>query len=280
MTPDAECVAFLRWCLPQLGLRWEGFRKVRGTVCKRVRRRLRELDLPDIAAYHRHLEAVSREWPVLDGLCRIPISRLYRDRGVFDCLAKEVLPACARNAAAERRPLRCWSAGCASGEEAVTLRLLWDLRLAADFAGTALEIIATDVDPVLLGRAARGCYSAGALKDVPADLRVAFAPIGDEWCLKPAHLGSIDYRCEDMRAAWPAGLFDLVLCRNLAFTYFDFALQRRVLSQIALRLRPGGVLVLGRHEALPAPHDFVPWRPGANIFRRTHRTAPDDGESP
>jgi chemotaxis protein methyltransferase CheR len=278
MTPDAECVAFLRWCLPQLGLRWEGFRKVRGTVCKRVRRRLRDLDLSDIVAYRRYLEAASGEWPVLDGLCRIPISRLYRDCGVFDCLAEEVLPACARNAATERRPLRCWSAGCASGEEAVTLRLLWDLRLAADFAGTRLEIVATDVDPVLLRRAARGCYSAAALKDVPGDLRVAFAPTGDEWCLKPAHLGSIDYRCEDMRTAWPAGLFDLVLCRNLAFTYFASALQRAVLSQIAVRLRPAGVLVLGRHERLPQEHDFVPWRPGINIFQRVAQTTHDAGE--
>lgn len=281
MTSDAECVAFLRWCLPRLGLRWEGFRKVRATVCKRVRRRLRELDLPDVAAYRRHLEAVSGEWPVLDGLCRIPISRLYRDRGVFDCLAEEVLPACARNAAAEGRPLRCWSAGCASGEEAVTLRLLWDLRLAADFPATRLEIVASDVDPVLLRRAARGCYSAGALKDLPADLRAAFVSTGEEWCLKPAHLGGIDYRCEDLRTDWPAGPFDLVLCRNLAFTYFDAALQRAVLSQIAVRLRPAGVLVLGRHEALPRPHGFVPWRSGINIFRRrAGETAHDEGEEP
>ncbi|MCH8155613.1 MAG: hypothetical protein IH786_10185 [Proteobacteria bacterium] len=37
--PDRDCVGFLQWCLPRLGLRWPGYRKVRRTVCKRVGRR-------------------------------------------------------------------------------------------------------------------------------------------------------------------------------------------------------------------------------------------------
>ena len=48
---DADCVLFLQWALPQIGLRWPGFRKVRGQVCKRVARRVRELGLPDLLAY-------------------------------------------------------------------------------------------------------------------------------------------------------------------------------------------------------------------------------------
>jgi chemotaxis protein methyltransferase CheR len=50
----------------------------------------------------------------------------------------------------------------------------------------------------------------------------------------------------------PDGPFDLILCRNLVFTYFDEALQRRISEQLRERLRPGGFLVLGVHEALPA----------------------------
>ena len=49
----------------------------------------------------------------------------------------------------------------------------------------------------------------------------------------------------------PRGPFDLVLCRNLAFTYFEEELQRRVLGRIAHRLAIGGALVLGAHETLP-----------------------------
>jgi chemotaxis protein methyltransferase CheR len=49
----------------------------------------------------------------------------------------------------------------------------------------------------------------------------------------------------------PSGAFDLVLCRNLVFTYFDASLQVSLLERILERLAPSGVLVLGAHEALP-----------------------------
>ena len=53
---NTECVAFLQWALPQLVMRWPGFRKVRRQVCRRIGRRLCELGLPDVAAYRACLE--------------------------------------------------------------------------------------------------------------------------------------------------------------------------------------------------------------------------------
>ena len=83
---DADCVEFLQWALPRLRMRWAGFRKVRGQVCKRIGRRLKELGLGDIDAYRSYLDKHSEEWEILDGLCRITISRFHRDRKVFECL--------------------------------------------------------------------------------------------------------------------------------------------------------------------------------------------------
>jgi hypothetical protein len=48
-----------------------------------------------------------------------------------------------------------------------------------------------------------------------------------------------------------AGGWSLILCRNVAFTYFNEAVQREVLSRIIGRLRAGEFLVIGRHERLP-----------------------------
>ena len=92
---DADCVAFLQWALPQLGLHWPGFRKVRRQVCRRIAARLRALELADAAAYRGHLQSHSGEWPALAVLCTVTISRFYRDREVFDCLGAAVLPALA-----------------------------------------------------------------------------------------------------------------------------------------------------------------------------------------
>ena len=265
---DAECIALLRWALPRLGLRWPGFRRVRGQVCKRIARRIRELGLPDVATYRARLERVPEEWSRLDVLCRITISRFYRDRAVFDHLGEVVLPALARAAVARADSrLRCWSAGCGSGEEPYSLKLLWTFRLNAGFPGVSLELVATDADRHLLARAARGCYPRGALRELPsAWLQRAFAREHEEWCLRPAFRQGICFLCQDLRSVQPEGPFDLVLCRNLAFTYFDAAQQRRTLSDIAARMRPGAALIVGKGEKPPAADLLVPSPAGFGVY--------------
>ena len=95
---DCECVEFLQWALPQLGLRWPGFRKVRRQVHKRIVRRLSELSLTRLSEYRDYLVIHSNEWALLDKLSRISISRFYRDRDVFNHLRDEILPDLARTA--------------------------------------------------------------------------------------------------------------------------------------------------------------------------------------
>ncbi len=133
MVKDTDCVGFLQWALPRLELRWSGFRRVRRQVCKRLARRLRVLGLDDLSAYQAVLGQDPEEWRRLDQLCRISISRFYRDREVWRRLETELLPTLARQATARGiRRLRIWSAGCASGEEPYSMALMWlfgDFRL-------------------------------------------------------------------------------------------------------------------------------------------------------
>lgn len=121
---DPDCTAFLQWALPQLDLNWPGFRKVRRQVCKRLRRRMSELELADFAAYRARLESDPAEWQVCDECCHITISRFFRDRRVFEVLRDRVLRDIAPRAQREHRDVRIWSAGCASGEEPYTLKIL------------------------------------------------------------------------------------------------------------------------------------------------------------
>ena len=250
---DETCIAFLQWCLPRLGLRWRGYRKVRRTVCKRVRRRIRELGLDGLSAYRVYLDSRPEEWQVLDGFCRIPISRFYRDKGVFDRLGGDVMPRLATAAAARRaKSLRVWSAGCASGEEPYSLAMLWRLQVGPACPNVRFAATATDWDPVMLRRARAACYRPGSLSDMPAGwLASAFERRGDEFCLRPTFRQAVRFRRQDIRTEMPAGPFDLICCRNLVFTYFAESGQRRLLAEIRRRLRPGGALVLGSHERLP-----------------------------
>ena len=250
----AACTAFLQWSLPRLGLRWAGFRKVRRQVCRRLRRRLEVLHLPDLTAYREHLEHNADEWRQLDGFCRITISRFYRDRGVFNHLRTEVLPALCRDLQqAGEKTLNCLSLGCCGGEEPFTLRLIWHFELGQRFPDVNLEILATDSDPQSLARAARGCYGAGSLKDLPLEWRGAAFDADDEvYCLRREFRHAVKFLEQDLRDGLPAGVFHLVLCRNLVFTYFDEAGQGRSAANLAERMPKGGILVLGKHERLPA----------------------------
>jgi chemotaxis protein methyltransferase CheR len=222
-------------------------------------------------AYREYLATHPDEWRRIDECCRITISRFYRDRDVFDTLARSVMPALAAAGIAAGRPsLRAWSAGCASGEEPYSLAIVWQVAVAPRFPRLELEIIATDADRVLLERAGRATYGAGSLRDLPAAWKsLAFEASGSLMALKPAFRRGVRFWRQDMRKEAPDGLFDLVLCRNLAFTYFDRAGQEDALRRLLAALSPGGALVIGRSERLPDDGwPLAPWQPELGIFRR------------
>lgn len=275
LVSDTDCTAFLQWALPQLELYWPGFRKVRRQVCKRLRRRMSELQLPDFAAYRARLEADPTEWQVCDDCCHITISRFFRDRGVFEVLRKRVLPDIAARAQREHRDVRVWSAGCASGEEPYTLKILWDLELASSCPGVTLAITATDVDATMLSRAREGCFAATSLQDLPQSLvRQAFDRVGDRFCVRRRHREGIDFLAQDLRSEAPTFGFDLILCRYVAFTYFALPLQREVLARIVERLLPNGYLVIGAHERLPGTPSLLPLPDMPRIFKRCDAEPP------
>lgn len=269
-TWDAACVSFLESWLPRLGYRWAGYRKVHRTVGKRLRRRLRELGLSDLDAYDQYLHQHADEWSRLDALCRIPISRFWRDADVFETLGRHVLPELAVHAIGRDQRLACWCCGAASGEEPYSLRFAWVLGAGRAFPGVHLTILATDVDPVMLRRAAAACYRPGSLKELPeALLRLAFVPAGELLCIRPEWRSDVAFEQQDVRRQQPAGPFDLILCRNLVFTYFEPALQTALVLRMADRLRPGGCLVIGRRERLPCDvTNFAPWTGSRSIYRR------------
>ena len=270
---DADCAEFLQWALPRLHRRWQGFRKVRAQVCQRIDRRCRVLGLTGARAYRDYLERHPAEWERLDRLCPITISSFYRDKSVFDFLGATLLPHLARDAQRHAaRDLRAFSIGCASGEEPYTLRLVWHFHVAPVHREISLSIVATDVLPELLERARKACYPASSLKRLPEAWRArAFETMAGGYCLRTEYRQGIEFLQQDVRMALPDGHFNLILCRNLVFTYFDEGTQQEILRRVLTRLLPGGALVIGRRETLPsATMELIPW-PGAGpqgIFQR------------
>jgi chemotaxis protein methyltransferase CheR len=267
---DDECVRFLQWALPRLGKRWPGFRKVRRQVCRRIDCRRRDLGVNNLVEYRSYLQANPAEWDNLDQLCRVTISRFYRDQRVFDRLNSMVLPELAQAVLSRgEKKLRCWSVGCGSGEEPYTLALIWHRVLQKKYPGLTCEIMATDIDKTVIQRAHDGCYPASSLKELPAGLAAAFEKRGQFYYL-PQHIRDlVTHMVQDIRYESPAGCFHLILCRNLVFTYFDRVRQRDVLSRFSDVLYGDGALVIGGHEELPGePIQFDRWFANMPIYRK------------
>jgi chemotaxis protein methyltransferase CheR len=105
----------------------------------------------------------------------------------------------------------------------------------------------------MLQRAQRATYPASSLKDAPADwLETVFVRSTRDWVLRPEFRGQVEFRQQDIRTQTPVESFDLILCRNLVFTYFAEPLQRQVLERLTEHLLPEGHLVIGKHETIPA----------------------------
>ena len=122
----------------------------------------------------------------------------------------------------------------------------------------------------MIARAEAACYGRSSLKDLPEEWRTrAFARRGPLFCLEPEFRRGVEFALQDIRKAMPDGPFDLVLCRNLAFTYFDESQQRGILERLRERIFGGGFLVLGTHEALPSDGGgFARVAPSLPIYRR------------
>lgn len=191
----------------------------------------------------------SEEWRHVLSKITIKESYLFRAHAQFDALATTILDELA-DRRADRR-LRVWCAGCARGEEAVTLAIvLADHPLVG---GWQWRVLATDVDETALADARKGIYGRRAVGRVPAAaLERHFVRRDDRFELTPELLDRIDYRRLNL-IEQPLDLgpepFDVIFLRNVLI-YFRPELQRRVVEMVEGALAEHGVLFLGPSESL------------------------------
>ena len=170
--------------------------------------------------------------------------------------------------------MRCWSLGCAAGEEAYSLSLLSKLSLQQQFPALRLSILASDIDDRAIARTLRACYRPSSLKDLPDRRKTeAFDQTAEGRQIKPECREPVNLLVQDGREATPDDRFHLILCRYLAFTYFDEQLQEKTLRQLAERLLPGGALVIGRGETLPNEQSgLIAWSQKERVYTRPQTT--------
>jgi chemotaxis protein methyltransferase CheR len=216
---------------------------------RRLAVRMRARGAHTYADYARVLAADGSEYDRLLDALTINVTKFYRNRETWDALAERYLP---ELWAARRGAVRCWSAGCASGEEPYTLAilLLECGRAQGEIGAAQARVDATDLDPVSLGRAAAGRYRAPAFEEMPPALADRYCSRGEVREVAPQARALVRFQRHDLlREPPPRAPYDLVLCRNVVI-YFDRPTQQRLFAAFADALAPGGVLVLGKVETL------------------------------
>ncbi|AJP71970.1 CheR family methyltransferase [Sphingomonas hengshuiensis] len=184
---------------------------------------------------------------VVDALLNQETS-FFRDAAVLDQIADA---AQAMQEANPERRIRIWSAGCSTGQEPLSLAILFAERGMA-VPGREPEIVASDISPTALARARAGRYSQFEIQRGLAVRRMVewFDSVGGDWVARPALVRRIQFRQQNLTAdAPPPGRFDIILCRNVLL-YFALPARSRVFDTLAAAARPGGLLVLGAGETV------------------------------
>lgn len=244
-----------RQLLQFFSLSWRGYRRVRKGVKKRMARHIAACGCSSLEDYTQFLSTNPRAMQKARELLTVSISRFFRDLRLWEVLEDSILPGFMETrGAGEQGAVRAWSAGCACGEEAYSLKILWH-QVAEKFPGTpSLEIWATDTNPEVLERARRAVYPRSSLKNVPESLlEKAFLPAGDGLALREAFKEGIHWHRHDFLSDPPPRRdFDLIFVRNNLLTYYETPLRTPAFLRLLDALRPRGFLVVGQNEFLPA----------------------------
>lgn len=188
----------------------------------------------------------------------------FRDAPVFDVVAQAIAAA-----EGEGRRARIWSAGCATGQEPLSLAMLF-----AERAGGAMpDLVATDVSEGALARARTGRFTQFEVqRGLPIRrLMQWFEGRGDDWFARPELVRAVQFRRVNLVAdPAPPGRFDVVLCRNVLL-YLAPAQKERVFATLAGALGPDGLLVLGAGETvIGQTRLFEPSRRFRGLYGKAH----------
>jgi two-component system, chemotaxis family, CheB/CheR fusion protein len=223
----------------------------RSSLSRRVQKRMQAVEVTSYLDYLDHLEVVPDEFTQLFNTILINVTSFFRDPLAWQYLGTEVLPRILAQKGPDG-PVRIWSAGCASGEEAYTLAMLLAETLGHEDIRDRVKIYATDIDDEALNQARTARYSQREVEGVPPELlEKYFERNGQGYVFSKELRRAVIFGRHDLLQDAPISRVDLLVCRN-TLMYFNADAQAHILARFSFALRDDGYLFLGRAEMLLA----------------------------
>ncbi len=253
------------------GFDFTGYKRT--TLQRRLRRRMDARGLSTLEEYRDYLELEPDEFARLFDSLLINVTGFFRDPIAWQALREAVLPELLA-AKGPRRPIRIWSAGCATGEEAYTLAIvLAETMGVEDFMGR-VKIYATDLDEDALQQARAGIYTERQTADVGEDLRKKYFEVsGTRYAFRRDMRRQIIFGRNDLTRDAPISRVDLLVARN-TLMYFNAETQSNIIRKFHFALTDPGFLFLGKAEMLLNHSDeFEPLDLRRRLFRKIGSSA-------
>ncbi len=221
----------------------------RTSLQRRVRHRMTQVGIDDYTDYVDHLQVNADEFAALFNTILINVTAFLRDEDAWAALRHSVVPQLLAGIGSGE-PVRVWSAGCASGEEAYSLAMVLAEEMGVEEFRKRVKIYATDVDEEALAQARQAVYGERELQGVPPELLAAyFEQSGGRYAFHKDLRRSVIFGRNDLVQDAPISRIDLLVCRN-TLMYFNQETQSKILGRFHFALNPGGVLFLGKAEML------------------------------
>ena len=258
-----------RQLLDYFNYSWDGYRRVRKGVKKRISRHMQQLGCRSVNAYLHILERHEEVRKHCEGLMTVSVSRFFRDRMLWKIIEDHMVPEILSN---NTEKVKFWDAGCACGEEVYSMKMLWEiLRSRFDYMPD-IEIWATDINPVYIRRAEEGIYSVSSIKEVEQNLReiyFIFQEDKKEFRISPSLQKGIIWKVHNMLHDFDEDNFQIIFLRNNLLTYYTEEIKQPAFQKVANSLAQSGFLIIGSHEKLPFKStNFLPFYDQPYIFKK------------
>jgi two-component system CheB/CheR fusion protein len=264
---DSQLEELLEYLRDTRAFDFSGYK--RPSLGRRIAKRMQMAGAKDFASYRKMLDTEPNEFVELFNTILINVTSFLRDADAWRYLQDEVLPHMV-DAKGDEEPIRVWSAGCASGEEAYSLAVVLCETVGEEALRQRVKLYGSDADNDALTVARQGRYPAKAVREAFTSEQVEryFEPDGADLVFRKDLRRSMIFGRHDLVQDPPISKVDLLVCRN-TLMYFNSETQKQILANFHFALNEAGYLFLGRSEALAARTNlFAPVDLARHVFSK------------
>jgi two-component system, chemotaxis family, CheB/CheR fusion protein len=238
------------------------------TIRRRIERRMVVHQIKNIADYVQYISQTPSEVESLFKDLLITVTNFFRDPESFDILKESIIPDLIAKVS-DGSSIRCWVTGCATGEEAYSIAIIFAEVLSQHNRYNNVQIFATDIDNDAIETARMGIYPDSIVANVsPERIQRFFNKDSNMYQIKKQIREMVVFASQNLIKDPPFSRLHLISCRNLLI-YMDQVLQKQILPLFHYSLNQDGILFLGSSESIGEfTNLFEPVETKWKIFKR------------